>query len=87
MGRKMHVNLLEETVNVVPNHFMEPVVEKDEHGEVGTFGYLYLWRNCSLFIWNVKLQRYFLPGFVEWKSDYNPAPVGLKICNPTWLVT
>ena len=24
----------------------------------------------------------FLPGFREWKSDYNPEPVGLKIYRP-----
>jgi 4-hydroxyphenylpyruvate dioxygenase len=55
--------------------FMEPTVEKDEFGEVVRSGIYTYGENRSCFVKNYKGV---LPGYKEWKSDYNPEPTGLK---------
>ena len=68
----------EETTKRGAKPFMEPVVEKDEHGEVVRSGIYTYGETVHLFVERKNYKGIFLPGFVEWKSDYNPAPVGLK---------
>jgi 4-hydroxyphenylpyruvate dioxygenase len=68
----------EETVKRGAKPFMEPTVEKDEHGEVVRAGIYTYGETVHLFVERKNYKGIFLPGFVEWKSDYNPAPVGLK---------
>ncbi len=58
--------------------FMEPVVEKDEHGETVRAGIYTYGETVHMFVERKNYTGIFLPGFKEWKSDYNPAPVGLK---------
>ena len=68
----------EETVKRGAKVYMEPVVEKDEHGEVVRAGIYTYGETIHIFVERKNYKGTFLPGSKEWKSDYNPAPVGLK---------
>ncbi len=68
----------EETTKRGAKVFMEPVVEKDEHGETVRAGIYTYGETVHMFVERKNYKGKFLPGFVDWKSDYNPAPVGLK---------
>lgn len=68
----------EETTKRGAKPFMEPTVEKDEHGEVVRSGIYTYGETVHLFVERKNYKGTFLPGFKEWKSDYNPAPTGLK---------
>jgi 4-hydroxyphenylpyruvate dioxygenase len=68
----------EETTKRGAKVFMEPTVEKDEHGETVRAGIYTYGETVHMFVERKNYNGPFLPGFVEWKSDYNPAPVGLK---------
>ena len=58
--------------------FMEPTVEKDEFGEVVRSGIYTYGETVHLFVERKNYNGIFLPGYKEWKSDYNPEGVGLK---------
>jgi 4-hydroxyphenylpyruvate dioxygenase len=68
----------EETTKRGAKVYMEPIVEKDEHGETVRAGIYTYGETVHMFVERKNYKGRFLPGFVEWKSDYNPAPVGLK---------
>jgi 4-hydroxyphenylpyruvate dioxygenase len=68
----------EETVKRGAKPFMQPVVEKDEHGEVVRSGIYTYGETVHIFVERKNYNGHFLPGYREWKSDYNPAAVGLK---------
>jgi 4-hydroxyphenylpyruvate dioxygenase len=68
----------EETTKRGAKVFMEPVVEKDEFGEVIRAGIYTYGETVHMFVERKNYKGSFLPGFVAHKSDYNPAPVGLK---------
>ncbi len=68
----------EETMSRGAKSFMEPVVEKDEFGETVRAGIYTYGETVHMFVERKNYTGVFLPGFVEWKSDYNPEPVGLK---------
>ena len=68
----------EETVKRGAKPFMEPKVEQDEQGEVVKSGIYTYGETIHMFIERKNFKGTFLPGFKEWKSDYNPAAVGLK---------
>ena len=68
----------EETTKRGAKVFMEPTVEKDEHGETVRAGIYTYGETVHMFVERKNYKGVFLPGFVEWKSDYNPSPVGLK---------
>jgi 4-hydroxyphenylpyruvate dioxygenase len=68
----------EETTKRGAKPFMEPTVEKDEHGEVVRAGIYTYGETVHMFVERKKYDGPFLPGFKKWESDYNPAPVGLK---------
>lgn len=68
----------EETVKRGAKVYMEPVVEKDEHGEVVRAGIYTYGETVHMFVERKNYKGEFLPGFKPWKSDYNPAAVGLK---------
>ena len=68
----------EETVKRGAKSFMEPTVEKDEHGEVVRAGIYTYGETVHMFVERKNYNGIFLPGYQEWKSDYNPEPVGLK---------
>jgi 4-hydroxyphenylpyruvate dioxygenase len=68
----------EETTKRGAKVFMEPVVEQDEHGEVIRAGIYTYGETVHMFVERKNYKGSFLPGFKDWKSDYNPEPVGLK---------
>ena len=68
----------EETTKRGAKSFMEPTVEKDENGEVVRSGIYTYGETVHIFVERKNYNGVFLPGFVEWKSDYNPEPLGLK---------
>lgn len=68
----------EETTKRGARPYMEPTVEKDEYGEVVRAGIYTYGETVHLFVERKNYTGTFLPGFVEWKSDYNPPVSGLK---------
>jgi|TARA_B110000879_G_scaffold58940_1_gene82764 4-hydroxyphenylpyruvate dioxygenase len=68
----------EETTSRGAKSYLEPVLERDEHGEVVRAGIYTYGETVHMFIERKNYTGAFLPGFKEWKSDYNPSPVGLK---------
>jgi 4-hydroxyphenylpyruvate dioxygenase len=68
----------QETTSRGAKIFMEPVVEKDEFGEVIRAGIYTYGETVHMFVERKNYKGIFLPGYVEMKSDYNPTPVGLK---------
>jgi|TARA_R100001369_G_scaffold82320_1_gene113916 4-hydroxyphenylpyruvate dioxygenase len=68
----------EETTKRGAKPFMEPTVEKDEHGEVVRAGIYTYGETVHMFVERKNYNGTFMPGFREWKTEYNPEPVGLK---------
>jgi 4-hydroxyphenylpyruvate dioxygenase len=68
----------EETTKRGAKPFMQPTVEKDEHGEVVRAGIYTYGETVHMFVERKNYKGAFLPGFKEWKSDYNPSSIGLK---------
>lgn len=68
----------EETTKRGAKSYMEPVVEKDEHGEVVRAGIYTYGETVHMFVERKNYNGTFLPGFRKWESDYNPSSVGLK---------
>jgi 4-hydroxyphenylpyruvate dioxygenase len=68
----------EETTKRGAKSYMEPVVEKDEFGEVVRAGIYTYGETVHMFVERKNYYGVFMPGFVELKTDYNPEPVGLK---------
>lgn len=68
----------QETTSRGAKSYMEPVVETDEHGEVVRAGIYTYGETVHMFVERKNYNGAFLPGFQEWKSDYNPEPIGLK---------
>ena len=68
----------EETTKRGARPFMEPTVEKDEHGFVIRSGIYTYGETVHIFVERKNYNGIFLPGYKEWKSDYNPSAVGLK---------
>ncbi len=58
--------------------FLEPEKLKDENGEVVISGIHTYGETVHLFIERKNYKGAFMPGFVEWKSDYNPPSTGLQ---------
>jgi 4-hydroxyphenylpyruvate dioxygenase len=68
----------EETTKRGAKVYMEPTVEKDEYGEVVRAGIYTYGETIHMFVERKNYNGAFLPGYKEWKSDYNPTSVGLK---------
>jgi 4-hydroxyphenylpyruvate dioxygenase len=68
----------EETTKRGAKSYMEPTKESDANGEVVRSGIHAYGDTVHIFVERKNYKGVFLPGFVEWKSDYNPSPVGLK---------
>jgi 4-hydroxyphenylpyruvate dioxygenase len=58
--------------------FLEPEKLKDENGEVVISGIHTYGETVHLFIERKNYTGAFMPGFVEWKSEYNPPSTGLQ---------
>ena len=68
----------EETTKRGAKSFMEPTLEKDEHGEVVRAGIYTYGETVHMFVERKNYKGLFLPGYKEFKSDYNPSELGLK---------
>ncbi len=68
----------EETTKRGAKSFMEPTVERDDKGEVVRAGIYTYGETVHMFVERKNYSGTFLPGYMDWKSDYNPEPVGLK---------
>jgi 4-hydroxyphenylpyruvate dioxygenase len=68
----------EEATNRGGKSYMEPTTLTDENGEVKLAGIHTYGEVVHIFVERKNYQGIFMPGFVEWKSDYNPKPSGLK---------
>lgn len=68
----------EETTKRGAKSYMEPTVEKDEHGEVVRAGIYTYGETVHMFVERKNYKGVFMPGYEKWESDYNPEPVGLK---------
>ncbi|MBS1528346.1 MAG: 4-hydroxyphenylpyruvate dioxygenase [Bacteroidetes bacterium] len=68
----------EQTVNRGAVPFQQPQTLKDEDGEVRTSGIRLYGETVHLFVERKNYKGIFLPGYQEWKSDYNPPTAGLK---------
>lgn len=67
----------EETTKRGAKSYMEPVVEKDAHGEVVRAGIHTYGDTVHIFVERKNYNGLFLPGFKEWKTNYNPTDTGL----------
>ncbi len=67
----------EETTKRGAKSYMEPVVEKDEHGEVVRAGIHTYGDTIHIFVERKNYNGLFMPGFREWKTNYNPTETGL----------
>ncbi|SDR81594.1 4-hydroxyphenylpyruvate dioxygenase [Gillisia sp. Hel1_33_143] len=68
----------EETTKRGAKSYLEPTVDKDENGEIVKAGIYTYGETVHMFIERKNFSGTFLPGYVNWESDYNPEPVGLK---------
>lgn len=57
--------------------YLEPVTEEDKHGKVVKAGIYTYGETVHMFIERDAYDGPFLPGFKEWKSEYNPTDIGL----------
>lgn len=67
-----------ETTSRGAKSFMEPTIEKDEHGEVVRSGIYTYGETVHVFVERKNYNGVFLPGFEKWESNYNPESTGLK---------
>lgn len=67
----------EETVKRGATPYLEPVVEKDESGEVVRSGIHTYGDTVHLFIERKNYKGLFMPGYKEWKTNYRPVETGL----------
>ncbi|ATL48504.1 4-hydroxyphenylpyruvate dioxygenase [Chitinophaga caeni] len=67
----------EETTKRGAKAYLEPVVEKDESGEIVKSGIHTYGDTVHLFIERKNYKGAFLPGYKEWKPSYQPADTGL----------
>jgi 4-hydroxyphenylpyruvate dioxygenase len=58
--------------------FFEPVIEKDEKGEVVRSGIHTYGDTVHVFVERKNYHGTFLPGYKVWETEYHPSPVGLK---------
>ena len=68
----------EETVKRGAVPYLLPVSEVDEDGEVVKAGIHTYGETVHLFIERKNYKGVFMPGFVKWESEYNPAEIGFK---------
>lgn len=68
----------EETTKRGAKPYMEPTVEKDEHGEVVRSGIYTYGETVHIFVERKNYKGTFMPGYKPLKSEYNPSSTGLK---------
>ena len=68
----------QETTSRGAESYLEPVTEKDEHGEVVRSGIKIYGDTVHIFIERKNYTGAFLPGYEKWDPVYKPSSVGLK---------
>lgn len=68
----------EETTKRGAKPYMEPVVTKDEYGEVVRSGIHTYGETVHIFVERKNYKGVFMPGYVKWETEYHPTPTGLK---------
>ncbi len=68
----------EETTSRGAKSYMEPRIEKDEHGQVVRSGIHTYGDTVHIFVERKNYNGIFLPGYEKWESHYNPPSCGLK---------
>ncbi len=68
----------EETVARGAEPAIKPMVTQDEHGEVVRSAIKTYGDTIHMFVERKNYNGVFMPGYVKWKSDYNPPSTGLK---------
>lgn len=68
----------EQTTKRGARPFREPREESDEHGTIVTSGIHTYGDTLHIFVERKNYNGVFMPGFVEWKSEYNPPSKGLR---------
>ncbi len=72
------VSAWQETTNRGGRSFMEPIRLTDEFGEVVLSGIFTYGETVHLFVERKNYKGAFMPGYKEWKTNYNPPATGLK---------
>jgi len=67
----------EQTTSRGGKSYLEPVTYKDENGEIVVSGIYTYGETIHLFVERKNYTGIFMPGYIEWKTNYNPAPTGL----------
>ncbi len=70
-------NAFDETTRRGGKPYLDPQVMKDENGEMVLSGIHTYGDTVHLFVERKNYNGVFMPGFKEWKSNYNPAKTGL----------
>ena len=68
----------EEAMKRGAKSYMEPRIEKDDHGQVVRSGIHTYGEVVHVFVERKDYQGIFLPGYQKWETRYNPPGVGLK---------
>ena len=66
-----------ETTTRGAKSYLEPTTLTDEHGEVRLSGIYTYGETIHLFVERKNYKGFFMPGYREWKSEYNPTDCGL----------
>lgn len=67
-----------ETVSRGARPFLEPVTEKDHNGQTVRSGICTYGDTVHVFVERKHYDGVFLPGFVSWRPEHSPEPVGLR---------
>lgn len=67
-----------ETIKRGAKPFMKPTVMKDNQGEIVRSGIHTYGETIHIFIERKNYQGVFIPGFIEWKSEYCPSEIGFQ---------
>jgi len=68
----------EETTSRGAKPYMDPVVMRDEFGELVKSGIHTYGETVHLFIERKNYKGIFMPGYEKWETEYQPTPTGLK---------
>jgi len=67
----------DETTKRGAKPYLEPVTHTDEQGEVRMSGIYTYGETIHMFVERKNYNGTFMPGYADWKSDYNPSDAGL----------
>lgn len=68
----------DETIKRGAKSYLEPTTIMDDNGEIVKAGIHTYGDTIHLFIERKNYKGVFMPGFVKWESEYNPAEIGFK---------